>query len=96
MWDMLSDLEKAQELDQQTIADLKEKINILNQIIADKGKYIENQEKLHTIELATEKEKNNRRFGIGIVGGYGPVTNSTGDTFQGFIGVGISYDLFRF
>lgn len=90
----ISELEKAVDLGKSSESDLKKEIEKLNQIIKDKNTFIENQSKQSEIEKAELKDKNLKRFGFGLVGGYGLSTNSINT--QGFIGIGISYNLFRF
>lgn len=89
-----NDLEKAVILGKSIESDLRTEIDRLNEIISGKNKFIENQAKTNEIDQAKLKEKNNKRFGVGIVGGFGLSTGTT--SYQSFIGVGISYDLFRF
>lgn len=89
-----SQLFKAVNLGKSIENDLKLEIEKLNKIIEDKNKFIENQQKQNDIEKAKLEEKAKKRWGVGLVGGYGYVTNS--NVNQGFIGIGISYDIFRF
>jgi hypothetical protein len=90
----ITELEKAVVLDLSIQNDLKKEIEKLNKIISDKADFIKNQEKQNDIEQAKIKDKLNKRFGFGLVGGYGLSTGT--NNFQGFIGVGVSYNLFRF
>ena len=89
-----SELFKAVNLGKSIENDLKLEIEKLKKIIEDKNKFIENQQRQNEIEQSKLKEQSKKRWGVGLVGGYGYVTNS--NVNQGFIGIGISYDIFRF
>lgn len=89
-----SQLEEIVKADDEIISNLKEQIKTLQNIISDKNEYIKNQESIFNIEKAKLVEKNKRRFGVGPVGGLGYVTWNKNP--QGFIGIGVTYNLFRF
>ena len=89
-----SELFKAVNLGKSIENDLKLEIEKLKKIIEDKNKFIENQQRQNEIEQSKLKEQSKKRWGVGLVGGYGYVTNS--NVNQGFIGIGISYVIFRF
>ncbi|MEO6683450.1 MAG: hypothetical protein ABIN48_11575 [Ginsengibacter sp.] len=76
------------------IENLKAQILEKDNVINGKNDYIANQEKIHDRESALLKDNAKRPFGIGLIGGGGYGTGGSG--IQGFIGIGVAWQPFRF
>lgn len=76
--------------DLQIIKIFQQKVENLESINRNNKRYIEYQEQ--EMDLKIKKEKN-KRFGIGFISGYGITPEFKSNAF---VGLGLSYNIFRF
>lgn len=91
---IISEMEFINSNSEDIISNLKLQIFQLENLIKDKELFISNQDKINKIEKAKLLEKNKKKFGFSVISGLGYGTSNFQP--QGFIGIGISYNLFRF
>lgn len=86
----IKELEQQIKKDSDLIRSLLQKIENLESVNRNNKMYIEHQER--EIDLKIKKEKN-KRFGVGFVSGYGITPEFKNNAF---VGLGLSYSIFRF